>query len=96
MARWQVEVFDTHTDDLVEQFVVHGLDRDRVRAIWNLQPHIPIELLLITERELGQLNVLIARPIHLRAEQEYLLGLVRDYPGEFIAEADGTRWFPPP
>jgi hypothetical protein len=96
VATWRVMIFDARTETLVESLAVSGVDRAKVRAIWNLPPMVPIGDLPITSIELDQLNSFLAEPLQLESDRESFLGLTSDYAGESVEEADGSLWYPPP
>jgi len=87
VATWEVTVFDSETEELIEAFDVHGIDLRQVSAIWEFPPGVtPTGDQRITEREIGSLNDLLDRQLSLRAGQALFLGLRSDYPGEVVEE----------
>lgn len=97
VATWEVSVFDEETEELVDEFKVHGIDRAQACALWDLAPGGAADgELPVTEKELGPLNRLLDRPLRLEPGRVVFIGLHRDFPGEVIEEPDGQRWYPAP
>jgi len=97
MTSWEVTIFGSRTNQLLDSVRLYGVRRDEVRVTWGLPGTVPPgELPITNENQLAFVNNHLETPLTFAPGREAFLGEVADYLGEVVTEADGTRWYPPP
>lgn len=86
MTAWQVSVFSTSTEKLLDEHEARPPDRAAVRQEWGLPAGVAIGELLITDEHLSFVNALLVEPLRLLDGQVAFLGEFAEYSGEEVID----------